>query len=144
MKNGPIDKINNNMAIGFGADFGFFSEHYGYGNFNCNRFSCAPGWGGYDWSAHEFWFPVDLQWNFFLTDVISVFGEPGLSFVHWSYSFDNCNSAFYPGFSKFCGDSGLALYFVFWAGARFMFSDTVGAVVRLGYPYLSGGITFLL
>jgi hypothetical protein len=141
LDNGPISKINNNMGIGFGFDWVRFED---------------PCWGWRGWrgprdpflytdecSATVLHFPVVLQWNFFLTPMISVFGEPGFEIEHTSLSFDwYCN-----------GPNGIIceqdfdetdVEFVFWGGARFMFSDTFGALVRVGTPYLSAGITLLL
>jgi len=56
MHNGPIDTINNNIGISFGADT-FFPN-------NADRFLISM--------------PVAFQWNFYFTDVISVLGEAGL------------------------------------------------------------------
>lgn len=142
--NGPIDTINNNMAITFGLDWAHSSGYCGppgrpppgyppdyyyyYDNNNC--------------SANSYWLPVALQWNFFLTDVISVFGEPGLAIVHdrWS-QLDPC-----PPGGGFCeyGHSETSIFPVLWGGARFLFSDKVGVTVRLGVPSISAGLSILL
>lgn len=63
MHNGPIDTINNNIAISFGLNT------YFYGN-------DAVGWN----------VPVAFQWNFYFTDIISVLGEVGLhsELVTWN------------------------------------------------------------
>ena len=114
--NGPIPKINNNMAIGFGPDLLFWDENRG-------RFGC----GGCDGTV--IWFPVVAQWNFYLTDIISVFGEPGLA-------------ARYIDFDR--GDDFDPFEFVFWGGGRFQFGETVGLTVRVGTPYISVGANFLL
>ncbi|MBX3128335.1 MAG: hypothetical protein KF718_16545 [Polyangiaceae bacterium] len=136
--NGPIDSINNNMAVGFGLDWVHFDDI-------CNywwRWYAGPR-PNVDCSADVFWAPVVLQWNFWLTDMISVFGEPGLAIEHarWDYEF-RCG----PGGAELCRykDSDTDLEFVFFAGARFMFGDTVGMTVRLGTPYISLGVNFLL
>ncbi|MEB2310700.1 MAG: hypothetical protein OZ921_00015 [Sorangiineae bacterium] len=138
--NGPIPKINNDMAIGVGLDWAHFSG-------NC------WGWGDYRWNGgpvpddqcrgNDFWVPVVLKWNFYLTKVISVFGEPGLAIEHsrWDYRY----------LDPRCGPNGVCdgstsstdLEPVLWLGARFMFSDTVGATVRLGTPYVSAGVSIL-
>lgn len=54
MHNGPLDNINNNMAISFGMDTYFPSGGYGVA------------------------LPVAAQWNFYFTDIISVLGEVGI------------------------------------------------------------------
>lgn len=140
LDNGPISTINNNMAIGFGLDVTF-------GENNCrwwwNRYE--PDWriAGADCSVTEVWLPVVVQWNFFLTKMISVFGEPGFAIAHRRWDWDWwCTNQGGP----ICeyDDTDTDLEMVFWGGARFMFSDGIGATVRLGVPYVSAGIHFLL
>lgn len=134
MHNGPIDTINNNMAIGFGFDWVHGSR------------PCAPrpdprvGWYE-DCSIDSFWFPVVLQWNFYLTDIISVFGEPGIAIVH--HRWERWGRCWSP---DYCDPDGndTTLRPVLWGGARFMFSDHIGASVRLGFPSITAGISFLL
>lgn len=138
--NGPIGTINNNMGITFGMDvtFGDGGPGWCYGRYD-PRF-----WiNGQSCSVTEIWLPVAMQWNFFLTKVISVFGEPGFAIAHrrWSYDF-------------YCDGRGGAICsyhssatdpeFILSGGARFMFSDRVGATVRIGYPMLTAGLNILL
>lgn len=63
MHNGPIDTINNNIGISFGANTIF--------------------WNGGGFALHT---PVAFQWNFYFTEIISVLGEVGLAtnFVGWN------------------------------------------------------------
>ncbi len=120
--NGPIDKINNNMAIGFGADIVFWdNDDFRWRGRFCRDFND-------DCDGVTLWFPVVLQWNFFLTDIISVFGEPGIAARYWDSDW---------------GDDFDPVEPIFGAGARFQFSDTVGLTVRLGTPYASVGANFL-
>ncbi|MFS8071170.1 MAG: hypothetical protein ACMG6S_32785 [Byssovorax sp.] len=102
-----IPKINNTVAITFGVDFT-----------NCRY--C----GNRDFS---FWSPVELQWNFFLTDKWSVFAEGGVM-LH-SYGFLTADTY---------GD------FTFSAGARYHFDDKVALTMRLGYPFVSVGVSFFV
>jgi len=136
--NGPIPSINNNMGITFGADLTFGDGGYGwcYGG----RPQNFPA--GQSCNVTEFWLPVAMQWNFFLTKVISVFGEPGLAIAHrhWSYQF-NCANA--PGVCDYSYSTN-DLEFIMAGGARFMFSDRVGATIRLGFPMITAGINILL
>ena len=140
--NGPIDTINNNMAITFGFDWAHSSAPCGPGLRPPPGY--PPGYyAGYnDCSANSYWFPVALQWNFFLTDIISVFGEPGLAIAHhrWNH-FVPCG----PG-ALACeySDSETNLHPVLWGGARFMFGNTFGVTVRLGMPSISAGLSILL
>jgi hypothetical protein len=125
MHNGPIPSINNSLGIGFGLDVAFFDD--------CRRVRDD------DCDARMLWFPVVAQWNFFFTKVVSVFGEAGLGIVHRSADFERgC-------LSDDCDDTDLDLFQpLFFGGGRFLFSDSVGLVVRLGTPYVSVGATFLL
>jgi hypothetical protein len=106
MDNGFISSINDNVAIGFGADFAYYDFA----------------------SAGVLWVPVVLQWNFYITDVITVFGEPGLAVRYTSW--DNGGQTDFQ--------------MVAHGGAKFMFGDTVGLTVRIGAPYVSVGVSFLL
>lgn len=122
---GPIPTINNSLAIGFGLDWAFYNQ--------C-RHSREE-----DCDANMLWFPVVAQWNFFFTPVVSVFGEVGGSIVHRSADWEGGCLA------GDCDETDLDLFRpVFFGGGRFLFSRTVGLVVRLGTPYVSVGATFLL
>lgn len=137
VRNGFVPRINNNVAITFGTDLTF-----GGGDRSCYPFY-DPARQDYRCSVTELWFPVAMQWNFWLTKVVSVFGEPGLAIVHrwWSYDY-YCNNAG-PICTNRSGNT-TDLEPVFSAGGRFMFSNTVGATVRIGYPMVSAGINILL
>jgi hypothetical protein len=141
MHNGPISKINNNMGISFGLDVTFGDGGPGW----CWTRYNNPGFltRGEDCDVTEFWLPVAMQWNFYLTKVISVFGEPGLAIVHrrWDYNY-YCQGGGGPLCEFDYHDTDLE--FVLWGGGRFMFSDSVGATVRLGFPMITAGINILL
>ena len=140
MHNGPISKINNNMGITFGLDITFSDGGPGW----CRNGVPRDRWyNDSDCNVTEIWLPVAMQWNFFLTKVISVFGEPGFAIAHrrWDYEW-YCDGANRP---ECDGDeSDTDLEFVLWGGGRFMFSDTIGATVRIGYPMITAGVNFLL
>ncbi|MGC4092501.1 MAG: hypothetical protein QM756_32415 [Polyangiaceae bacterium] len=127
--NGPIPQINNNIGISFGVDWAYFGECDGQPNSaNCH--------------VNQFWFPVVAQWNFFLTPIISVFGEIGGAIVSQNYGYESgcalVNNAD-------CRYSRLDLFQpLFYGGGRFLFSDSIGMVVRLGSPSVTIGATFLL
>jgi hypothetical protein len=103
--NGFVKTINNDVALGFGVDW----AHYG-----------SSG-------ANVLWFPIVMQWNFHITDVITVFGEPGAAFRYVSVQ----------GNRELHADGVLQL------GAKFMFSRYMGFTLRIGYPYVSAGLTML-
>jgi hypothetical protein len=129
-QNGPINTINNNMGISFGLDW----IHAGH---DC-RVPSDPA--RHQCGADSFWVPVAVQWNFFLTEVISVFGEPGLAFAfdRWDRR-EPCGPAV-------CERQDSATHFrpVIWGGARFLFGQQVGVTVRLGVPSASVGVSFLI
>ena len=134
LDNGPVRTINNNMAIGVGLDVAFF-------DCDNNRYWDRYRVVGDDCSATDWWIPVVAQWNFFLTPVISVFGEAGLAieYEHWSWE--------YPCATGVCDDSDGDLDPVeplFWGGGRFLLGDTVSFIARLGTPYISVGVGILL
>jgi hypothetical protein len=106
MHNGFVRSINNNVAIGFGADVAYYDHA----------------------SAGVLWVPVVLQWNFYITDIITVFGEPGvaLRYANWDNGSETSGQLVLQG------------------GAKFMFGQTAGLTVRIGAPYVSVGVSFLL
>ncbi len=136
---GPIPTINNSMGVTFGADWAHFGDDDCYDYYYWHRdprLRPPPDW---DYHCHgdAFVFPVALQWNFWLTDVISVFAEPGLAlgYRRWEGWCD----------LGICDADDFDLHpFVFWAGGRFLFGERVGMTVRLGYPSVTVGATFLL
>ena len=134
LDNGPISTINNNMGIGFGLDWTHNGDACDFFFWRGNRY-------GYECTVDNFHFPVVVQWNFWLTPIISVFGEAGLDIVHTRWEWDNCGA---PGFE--CDGSDTDVNFAFWGGGRFLFGEgsSVGGIVRLGWPYISLGIGILL
>ena len=125
MKNGFVKTINNSVAISFGLDW----MHYDVNDW-CGRYWQRRGVAcGWDDEFDIFWLPVAMQWNFFLSENWSVFGEPGLALrINDDHYNDNVD-----------------LDFAFYAGGRFHFSDTVSLTMRLGWPSaLSVGVSFFL
>ncbi len=138
LDNGPVSSINNNMGIGFGLDWahnGNACDYYYYGN---RRYT------GTDCSWDNFHLPIVVQWNFWLTPIVSVFGEAGLEISHFRWSIDDGRFCGDPRFD--CSGSDTGIYPVFWGGGRFLFGKgaKVGGVVRLGWPYVSLGVGILL
>jgi hypothetical protein len=129
--NGFVPSINNSVAISFGLDWLRYSGCY-YRNFrDRDDFGCG---------ASFFLFPVAMQWNFWLTPRWSVFAEPGLYVYHGLYDDDYCERF---GIRN-CGQpTRTGLGFAGYAGGRFHFNDTVALTMRIGYPTLSIGVSFL-
>lgn len=139
LDNGPIPRINNNMGIGFGLDWAHSST-----NARCAAYYHDNVYYGDGFSADIISVPIVAQWNFFLLPKISVFGEAGLVIQHYSYDNGvyggpNCNNGFCRGTGNTTDVTGS-----FAAGGRFMVSDSVGFLLRLGFPYLSAGVSILL
>ena len=136
--NGPIPKINNNMAIGFGFDWVYY-------DLPCSRAYYNNGVvviGG-DCSATDFWMPVVAQWNFYLTPAIAVFGEPGLAVRHRRISLGDCRTP--NGTIINCDDSDTDFLNPFFAaGGKFFVSRSISVTVRLGFPAISVGASFYL
>ena len=81
LANGPVPRINNNMAIGFGLDWAHAGIHDNCGLYRGNN----NYYGGAGFTADIWSIPVVAQWNFFLLPKISVFGEGGLVIQHRRY-----------------------------------------------------------
>lgn len=126
MSPGFIKKINDSVAITFGTDF---LRHEGWSYRWCDRGRCYGYDTPYFWSVH---FPVALQWNFFLTEKWSVFGEPGLTVRRAFYRDD-----YYAGcdvrFAN-CNRDRTDFFFTFYAGGRFHFNENLALTMRIGHP----------
>lgn len=108
---GFVKTINNTVGIGFGADFLFGKDD------DCSDGKCK-------WRTRG-WVPVVMQWNFFLHEQWSVFGEPGFGIsLH-----DGRRHPVEP---------------IFYAGGRWHFSKYASLTMRLGYPSSSVGVSFFL
>lgn len=120
-KNCFIKKINNNVAISFGADLAIFP-------FYDTRFS--------NYAASYLYLPVAMQWNFFVSKQWSVGPEFGFSpVVGIFYDWGACNGA--------CHNWWFAPMFN--AVARYHFNDRVTLTMRLGYPeFFNIGVSFFL
>jgi hypothetical protein len=80
--------------------------------------------------ANYLFFPVAMQWNFWLHQQFSVFGEPGFVVYYRKAQYDQ--------------DSGLGLSPLLDIGGRWHFSKVAALTFRLGYPVFSIGVSFLL
>ena len=138
VENGFVPSINNNVAVSFGLDWLHYSGatcyYYGPGP------NVGPGPCYAVGDANYLLFPVAMQWNFFVAQRWSVFGEPGLVIYHGF--FDYCSNV--PVGTR-CGPSPTqtGIDFAFYAGGRFHFSDHATLTMRVGYPTFSVGVSFL-
>lgn len=95
---GFIDGLNDSVGLGFGAD----------------------------WTHDTTWVPLVMQWNFWLSEHWSVFGEPGIALrLRDSYK-----------------DRGPD--FTLYGGGRFRLGQAVALTVRVGHPAVSFGVSFFL
>jgi len=129
LPDGFIPKLNDSVGIGFGLDWVRYDLTPFRGG--CQRFEptangvpvCVDADGG--GSASYIYVPVVMQWNFWLHPRWSVFGEPGLAVSHRSG-----------------GETGVSPDVSI--GGRFHASDGVALTLRLGYPAVTFGVSFLL
>jgi len=120
--NGFVSTINNSVGVGFGLDVLWYNGCY-YAGGGC--------------TATGFDFPVVMQWNFFVAQRWSVFGEPGLVIYHnaWSCPGGNC-----PNF----GNAETFVEPALFVGGRYHVSDSVALTMRIGFPSFSFGGSFFL
>jgi len=116
---GFIPRLNNTVGIGVGLDWLRYHAE------DCHRNEVGD-WECEDDRARYVWVPVVLQWNFFLHEQWSVFGEPGVALRFQS-----------PGNNKFDP-------FVLYLGGRWRFSDQASLTMRIGYPVTTVGVSFFL
>jgi hypothetical protein len=90
-------------------------------------------------SATYLQFPVVMQWNFFVAQRWSVFGEPGL--VIFDGLFDaNCP----PNAPCDHVIGGASVQPAIFVGGRYHLSEAISLTMRLGFPEFSLGASFFL
>jgi len=131
---GFLRDVNDSVAIGFGLDYGHYAARYSLNGYrdDCLHFEPGPAGtmvctdvtsnGG---SYNYLFIPVVMQWNFWLTDKFSAFGEPGLTLYH-------------------LGNEGLGATGALYIGGRLRLTDQITLTARIGYPTFSIGVSFLL
>jgi hypothetical protein len=130
VQNGFVSTINNNVAIGFGLDWLFYSgcsfPHYG---------PCV--------GENAIWLPVVLQWNFFMATHWSLLGEAGLAPVFTRYS-DDCYEDVGKTLVRIdCGRNPVEFAPVLFAGGRYHFNEHTALTMRVGVPAFSVGVSFM-
>jgi hypothetical protein len=135
----PLRGLRHNLAVSFGMDWAYLGV--------CE--SRAPACRGDD-----FWFPVVMQWNLFLTRWWSVFPELGLAIHHaaWGVRYIDepgpapragvCG----PGRAPDCWVEGrlTELTPAAWLGTRFSLSDAFSFTLRMGFPAFVAGVSLRL
>lgn len=134
-QDGFISTINDSVAVGFGLDWMRYEDSVAVGR--CADWAPGPGGQricrrivGSGGDASYVYLPVVLQWNFWLHQEWSVFGEPGLGMYLQHRDLDDSMS--------------FGLVPVFHVGGRWHFSDQAALTLRLGYPAWSVGVSLFL
>jgi len=135
--NGFVKSINNSVAITFGIDWLHYAGsgcyfYYGYAPGNRGPCYVLP-------DINYLFFPVALQWNFFVAKQWSVFAEPGL-FVYHGF-FDFCSNV--PPGVPCSNPSSTSVDAALFLGGRYHFNEHVALVLRVGYPTFSFGVSFM-
>lgn len=133
---GFISTINDSVGVGIGLDWvRYFDSNVGAGP--CADWGPGPGGqricrriDGVGGDASYFYLPAVLQWNFWLHEQWSVFGEPGLALYLQNRDVD--------------GSVQFGVSPVFDVGGRWHFSDWATLTMRVGYPTWSVGVSFFL
>jgi hypothetical protein len=126
---GFIPSINDSVGVGVGLDWIHYDGSEVEEGGICERVEQAPGGipvcvevaGDTDY----LWFPVVMQWNFWLHRKWSVFGEPGIAL-----RLDDM-------------DDLRVSPIVLFVGGRYHVSDSFALTLRIGYPAFSFGGSFL-
>lgn len=131
VRTGFVPTINDSIAIGVGTDYVHYSGSGFISPGSCTRFVNGPGGTRVCTQVSEvggpsdyLYFPIVMQWNFWLTRRWSVFGEPGVA-IYW---FD---------------DRGAGVVPVLYLGGRFRINNRLAVTTRLGYPTFSVGLSIL-
>lgn len=125
LDNGPVKTINNSLAIGFGLDWAYSGDDCRVGRYDF-----------VDCDTHNITLPLTVQWNFFFTDVISAFVELGIGIMYQTWDYEPA----YPDVDD--DDIDPELFFLI--GPRFLVGDSIAIPIRIGWPYLSIGVSFLI
>jgi hypothetical protein len=133
LPDGFLRNVNDSVAIGAGLDFGHYYSDWWYDGARDQCVHFAPGPNGtqvctettsYRGTYNYVYVPVVMQWNFWLTQRWSVFGEPGLNLYFASHRSLDISPALY-------------------VGGRFHIANGIAITGRLGYPASSIGLSFL-
>ena len=126
--------VNDSVAIGFGLDFGHYAGRYALNGYRDQCLHFEPGPAGTavctdvtsNGGTYNYVFvPVVMQWNFWLTERFSAFGEPGLAFYH-------------------LGNYGFSASPALYLGGRLRLADRITLTARIGYPTLAIGVSFMM
>lgn len=134
VQNGFIPTINNSVAISFGLDYLYYHGSdltVGW----CSRWApsggpaetCMEVAGPIGGTSHYVYIPTAMQWNFWLTDKFSAFGEPGTT-LYWEKG-------------RFEERGHLGIRPLLQVGGRWHFARRAMLTLRVGYPTQSLGVS---
>jgi hypothetical protein len=108
------------FGVGFAGTFNVADQGF------IRRVNDSVGVGfGVNWLTNDHWIlSAAMQWNFWLSENWSVFGEPG-----FAVRTEKNKPDFWPSFG---------------AGGRFHFTRNVTLTMRVGFPVFAVGVSFLL
>jgi hypothetical protein len=137
VRNGFIPTINNSVGISFGIDWVHYDGGDGLTLGYCaervpgpgNTTVCTAVTGPLGGPSNYLYLPGAMQWNFWLSDKFSVFGEPGLAFYYEKARFESSGTV-----------GAVPLVAV---GGRWHFLRLATLTLRLGYPTMSLGVSMI-
>jgi len=131
---GFISGVNDSLALGLGLDFGHYAGAYALNGYRDQCLHFEPGPAGTsictdvtsNGGTYNYIFvPAVLQWNFWLSQRFSAFGEAGLGLYH-------------------LGNYGFGATPAIYIGGRLRLTDRITLTARLGYPTSSFGVSFMM
>jgi hypothetical protein len=131
---GFIRGVNDSVALGVGLDYGRYDGALGLQGFHDQCLHFEPGPNGTsvctevtsNGGTYNYLFaPVVMQWNFWLTRRFSAFGEPGVDLY-------------------LLGNHGFGISPALYLGGRFEIADRITLTLRIGYPTLALGVSFMM
>jgi hypothetical protein len=128
LQNGPVTTINNSFAVGFGLDWAYADQRCPWPDRPVRNEAC---------DTHNFSFPVVAQWNFFFSKAVGAFAELGLTIIYATWDYPVTVPADWD-------EDDIDVDPVLLLGPRFILGDSVAIPIRIGWPYLSVGVSFLV
>jgi hypothetical protein len=131
---GFIRGVNDSVALGVGVDYAHYAGALALQGFRDQCLHFEPGPNGTsvctevtsNGGSYNYLFaPVVVQWNFWLTRRFSAFGEPGIDLY-------------------LLGGHGFGISPALYLGGRFQVADRIALTLRIGYPTLTFGVSFMM
>jgi hypothetical protein len=131
---GFIRGVNDSVALGVGLDYAHYDGALALQGFRDQCLHFEPGPNGTsvctqvtsNGGSYNYLFaPVVMQWNFWLTRRFSAFGEPGVDLY-------------------LLGNHGFGIGPALYIGGRFQIADRITLTLRIGYPTLAFGVSFMM